>query len=269
MNIAGTHPKSGFPCSHVLCANPNCQYLVDEDASIGGYCCRNCHWRHSSGSKGGKKHESSCKKRAPPPGAVRALPTPPKLAYAPDGSRASSTLSALCDKSMRASLACANPNCLYLVAEDLDLGGYCCRNCHYRHVTGAKPQNKHDPDCPKCEAPDHVLRAPPHAPEKPHVGTRARGDDDDATQPSDDELDRSELACAGNCGFYVAKDPSMGGYCCEKCHHRHSTGKKAQRSSKNHTSNCERREAPDGARMARALPPARLWADFDRQWWPR
>ena len=44
----------------VLCANTNCQFLVDEDASFGGYCCRKCHWRHSSGSKGGKQHESTC-----------------------------------------------------------------------------------------------------------------------------------------------------------------------------------------------------------------
>ena len=58
-----------LPCSQVLCANQNCWFLVDDDSSCGGYCCRKCHWRHTVSPRGGKRMigpaRSSRRRRAP------------------------------------------------------------------------------------------------------------------------------------------------------------------------------------------------------------
>ena len=46
------------------------------------------------------------------------------------------------------------------------------------------------------------------------------------------------------------------GYCCSKCHWRHTTGKKA---GKAHEKSCRNQDAPPGALRAKATPPLKLW----------
>ena len=148
---------------------------MDDDPSLGGYCCRKCHWRQSTGSKTGKPHDVSCKKREPPFGSIRALPTPPRLAYeSADGNCDLATKDELEDPSARISLACAS-NCGFLLSEDVEMGGYCCRRCHYRHATGERPRIRHV-ECLKLDAPLHVRRAPPVPPRKPSAGKPQKKD---------------------------------------------------------------------------------------------
>lgn len=63
--------------SLLICAVPNCTYLVHSDPTFGGFCCRKCHWRDSNASKCKKKHGELCQKLEAPPDAIKAEPIPP------------------------------------------------------------------------------------------------------------------------------------------------------------------------------------------------
>ncbi|CAE8727939.1 unnamed protein product [Polarella glacialis] len=73
----------------------------------------------------------------------------------------------------RWSLACASPSCTYLVHEEPEFGGYCCRKCHEMHVKNLPEE--HGRICQQAPAPPGTARAEPSAPERPHVET-ALGD---------------------------------------------------------------------------------------------
>ena len=59
------------------CANPTCTFLVHEDPSFGGFCCKRCHWGFVQGSTSGKEHGVKCQQREACQGAPRAVPVPP------------------------------------------------------------------------------------------------------------------------------------------------------------------------------------------------
>jgi hypothetical protein len=62
----------------LMCANPNCWYLVNPDPSFGGYCGKKCHWHgKAKRSRGAKKHGGQCLKQDAPEGAPRAPPVTP------------------------------------------------------------------------------------------------------------------------------------------------------------------------------------------------
>jgi dienelactone hydrolase len=61
----------------LMCANPRCWYQVHGDPSFGGYCCKKCHWRHATQSKGKQKHGQMCPQVELPQGASRAPSVPP------------------------------------------------------------------------------------------------------------------------------------------------------------------------------------------------
>ena len=59
------------------CANPKCWFLVHEDPSFGGFCCKKCHWVYATSSKTKRRHGIQCAKREAPLRAPRASPQPP------------------------------------------------------------------------------------------------------------------------------------------------------------------------------------------------
>jgi len=63
--------------NRLMCAAPNCYFLVHSDPAFGGYCCRKCHWRFDNQSKSKKKHGELCEQRAAPANAVKAEAIPP------------------------------------------------------------------------------------------------------------------------------------------------------------------------------------------------
>mmetsp|Transcript_64011 Transcript_64011/g.139183 ORF Transcript_64011/g.139183 Transcript_64011/m.139183 type:complete len:610 (+) Transcript_64011:93-1922(+) len=63
--------------SALMCANPTCYFLVHEDPAFGNYCCKKCHWRHESSSKGKQKHGGLCAQKEAKPDAKRADAVPP------------------------------------------------------------------------------------------------------------------------------------------------------------------------------------------------
>ena len=94
-----------LPCSQVLCANQNCWFLVDDDSSCGGYCCRKRHSRHTVSPRGSKAHDWTCKKLSAPQGASGALPTPPSLAYKGEDSASATSSDEEIDDDLRPQLA--------------------------------------------------------------------------------------------------------------------------------------------------------------------
>jgi hypothetical protein len=63
--------------SRLMCAAPNCGFLVHTDPLFGGFCCRKCHWRLDSGSKCKKKHGELCQQKQAPCDAIRSEPIAP------------------------------------------------------------------------------------------------------------------------------------------------------------------------------------------------
>jgi len=61
----------------LLCANPQCWYLVHTKKIMGGFCCKKCHWHFATNAKSKKKHGVQCQHVDAPEGAPRAEPTPP------------------------------------------------------------------------------------------------------------------------------------------------------------------------------------------------
>merc|ERR1712137_213420 len=66
-----------YPYRQLRCARPSCWFLIHPDPSFGGFCCKKCHYRHVSGTKGKKKHGARCAQREAPPDTPRAEPAPP------------------------------------------------------------------------------------------------------------------------------------------------------------------------------------------------
>eukprot|EP00419_Tripos_fusus_P007298 CAMPEP_0172674002 /NCGR_PEP_ID=MMETSP1074-20121228/12494_1 /TAXON_ID=2916 /ORGANISM="Ceratium fusus, Strain PA161109" /LENGTH=189 /DNA_ID=CAMNT_0013491377 /DNA_START=129 /DNA_END=696 /DNA_ORIENTATION=- len=51
--------------SNLRCANPDCIYKVHEEACMGGFCCKRCHWLFTKQNKkkGAKQHGTKCQRR--------------------------------------------------------------------------------------------------------------------------------------------------------------------------------------------------------------
>lgn len=73
----GEAPASGVMDRSLMCANTSCHMKVNSDPAFGGYCCRKCHWRFTSGSGCKRKHGAACEQLPARPGALRALNASP------------------------------------------------------------------------------------------------------------------------------------------------------------------------------------------------
>lgn len=168
----------------------------------------------------------------------------------------------------RSGLMCANPKCWFLVNESPEFGGYCCKKCRWRETSTSKKKKDHGVSCSQIEAPEGARRAPrvaPLLPDSSPVVEPMRSPDiaveRDRCRPTlvaeqvlpAMPMGRAGLMCANpKCWLLVHKREDYGGYCCKKCHWRHTNGSK----SKNcHGVNCLLKSAPDGAPRAPPVPP--------------
>jgi len=168
----------------------------------------------------------------------------------------------------RKDIACANPACWFSIHKSPTFGGYCCKKCHWRHATGLKSGKAHEKSCAKKDAPCGAKRAAATPPLQPLEGAGAIKEVCIVTISPYQEVpwtrtvhlvDRANLACANtNCPFFVGESPDSGGYCCKKCHWRHTTNTKT---NKKHDATCSKRQARLDTPRASAMPPLNPYAD--------
>ena len=82
----------------------------------------------------------------------------------------------------RVQLRCCNPVCKRTMHEDPAFGGYCCKKCHWRQVSGSK-SNKHGQLCVERYAHPDARVAAPEPPEVPAVWGSASASSSSAKAP--------------------------------------------------------------------------------------
>jgi len=106
----------------------------------------------------------------------------------------------------RAGLMCANPKCWYLVHPRDIFGGYCCKKCHWRHMTSSTKSKKHHGiQCLKVDAPEGAPRAPAVPPAEPLKLSGIEGMGEDEGGPP--EIQQVSVNDAGRASTAAAAAP--------------------------------------------------------------
>ncbi|CAK9104197.1 Ultraviolet-B receptor UVR8 [Durusdinium trenchii] len=157
---------------------------------------------------------------------------------------------------------CANPSCWFFQSTEKEDGGYCCKKCHWRHVSGSKSGKNHDRVCGRSPAPKETPQAEPTPPSDPYPLEETkeenavsvdRGLEPDLEGIQENPLFKSQFLCANpSCHFLVSRDLTDGNYCCKKCHWRFVSQSKSAK--KRHNSHCAKIYV-EGAARAPHRPP--------------
>lgn len=158
-------------------------------------------------------------------------------------------------------LACANRSCWFRTSPDEADGGYCCKKCHWRDVSGFKSGKNHDKVCGKCPVAKDTPRATARTPTDPYPVEEEKAEVaavPQAVPPAKgivvNPLFKAGFACANpTCQFVVSQNSADGNYCCKKCHWRHASQSKSCK--KKHNWECAKKFYEYGMQRAPHRPP--------------
>mmetsp|Transcript_98030 Transcript_98030/g.281663 ORF Transcript_98030/g.281663 Transcript_98030/m.281663 type:complete len:229 (+) Transcript_98030:87-773(+) len=109
----------------------------------------------------------------------------------------------------RAGLRCAHPACGYQIHQNPLYGGFCCRKCHFRLVSGSKTKKHHGGQCERRDAPEGAPRAPAVVPDAPLIAD-APGLEPAEGPAAAEGAPRARGASAGETAFGLEEESFFG-----------------------------------------------------------